>query len=803
MLDRIGKQYGNYQIIRSLGKGGFAEVYLGEHIFLKTYVAIKMLLVQLEDEGVENFLNEARTVAKLNHPNIVQVMDFGVENTIPFLVMNYAPNGSLRDRHPKDIPLQPSLVLYYIKQLASALQYAHDQRLVHRDVKPHNMLLGANNEVLLSDFGLALVDHSTLTRPTQNRAGTPAYMAPEQFLGKSRAASDQYALGVVVYEWLCGQLPFPRGMSEYHHRYTAPPPLREKVPAISPAVEKVVLRALEKDPHQRFASVNDFAAALQEAYSSEPYSLPPYVALAASPLTPLAPSTQLMDEHGVAEVSTSPNGTGLSAQTPIAQTEVVSAHQAEDDDDDTLPASYVKQGKFALQPTPVAFALDTAIPTAPLTEQQNADTFLPTFLAIPRQQANIPLPSTPIPDAFVPGAPVPNTPVPQNAVLGTPLPPFSTLAPGQQQPLQKSKLSRRRAVWLVSSLIVVAIGGGIASFVEHTVTGNSAARGPALTPGATVNLPNQPTTSGSTATPVPVGKLIRTYSAHQGDVKGVAWSPDGTLIASVGGQTVEVWNASTGKDILLPPYSHDTKALKSLSWSPDGRSIASGSEDMMVHVWEVATGSDLSFSPYTKHTKIVRGVAWSPDGQHIASGSEDNTVRVWSATDGSDLPFSPYTGHSNFVITVAWSPDSRQIASASWDKSVQVWDASNGQTFHHLEHSGFVRAVAWSKDGKHIASGGDDWKVYLWDAATGTLLQTYPGHTSSVQAMTWSPNGRYVASASFDKTVRIWDITTGTSVFIYQGHTGEVWSVSWSPDGRYIASGAIGPDDSVQIWQAV
>jgi serine/threonine protein kinase len=207
------------------------------------------------------------------HPNIVRVLDFGVEDDIPFLVMDYAPNGTLRQRHPRGVLLPLASIVRYVKQAAAALQYAHDRRLIHRDVKPENMLVGRNEDVLLSDFGLVMIAQSTSSQTTKEMAGTLPYMAPEQINGKPRPASDQYALGIVIYEWLSGERPFQGSFVEVatQHLMTPPAPLHGNVAGISPAVEEVVFRALAKDPQRRFASVHDFAAAFEQACQT-PYS---------------------------------------------------------------------------------------------------------------------------------------------------------------------------------------------------------------------------------------------------------------------------------------------------------------------------------------------------------------------------------------------------------------------------------------------------------------------------------------------------------------------------------------------------
>lgn len=268
MDDRVGQQLGNYRLIRLLGKGGFAEVYLGEHLYLKTPAAIKLLQTKVANEAdMQGFLTEAQTVAQLIHPHIVRVLEFGFAEQTPYLVMDYAPGGTLRERHPKGTQLSLTTLLPYIKQVAEALAYAHEEKFIHRDVKPENMLVGRRDTVLLSDFGIALIAQSSRYQSTQDVIGTVAYMAPEQIQGKPRPASDQYSLGVVAYEWLSGERPFQGSFTELctQHMFAPPPPLREKLPLLPPAVEQVIMTALAKEPKERFSSVQAFATALEQA----------------------------------------------------------------------------------------------------------------------------------------------------------------------------------------------------------------------------------------------------------------------------------------------------------------------------------------------------------------------------------------------------------------------------------------------------------------------------------------------------------------------------------------------------------
>ena len=238
------------------------------------------------------FLNEAR-MFRLSHPHIMPLLDFGLSRQDePFLVMDYAPNGTLRDRHSRGSRVPLPTVVDYATQVASALQYAHDKRLIHRDVKPENMLLGSDGRLLLSDFGIATAVHSADSFSTSEGVrGTALYMAPEQWRGKPQPQSDQYALAVVIYEWLTGRSPFVGTTFEVmtQHATQAPPSLLGQLPDLSPEIEEVLFHALAKDPKERFASIRAFINALRQANAlptmSQSIPTPP---LESSPPTSLA-----------------------------------------------------------------------------------------------------------------------------------------------------------------------------------------------------------------------------------------------------------------------------------------------------------------------------------------------------------------------------------------------------------------------------------------------------------------------------------------------------------------------------------
>ncbi|GHO74583.1 hypothetical protein KSD_23540 [Ktedonobacter sp. SOSP1-85] len=267
------EQLGSYHLLRPLRRGGYATIYLGEHQYLHTPGAVKVLNTWFATgRDTQRFLAEATVQARLRHPHIVRVLDFGVEERIPFLVMEYAPHGTLQDRFPQQSQVALDVVLPYVLQLGAALQYMHDNGVLHCDVKPQNVLLGPQEEVWLCDFGIAtsVLKHYQEAADVSN--GTALYAAPEQIHGRPEPASDQYALGIMLYTWLCGHFPFSGSTTQvcHQHLYILPEPIRVLMPEVPIAIERVVMRALAKEPARRFPDIAAFMKALQQAVHSRP-----------------------------------------------------------------------------------------------------------------------------------------------------------------------------------------------------------------------------------------------------------------------------------------------------------------------------------------------------------------------------------------------------------------------------------------------------------------------------------------------------------------------------------------------------
>lgn len=364
--NRVGQQFGNYQLTQLIGSGGYAEVYLAKHVHINNWkYAIKILTgTNLQDEQRNDFLREAQTVSNLQHlsSHIVEIKDFGIQTSgnpaqdgIPYLVMEYAAEGTMRTLYPHDRRVPLDKIVFYMNQVAEALQCAHNQNppVIHRDIKPENMLLRTRDHLLLSDFGIAITGQATshiISVKEKDVVGTVTYMAPERLSKHTRRASDQYSLGIVVYEWLSGSPPFDGTEKEiiYQQMAVQPESLSSQYPHITKEIESVVFRALEKDPDNRYPTVQEFARALEQAVQRARQKNQPVQQSAIN----VQPGLGVQSQQGVATQPKVPSAPTLSQLPTVAPTSPLSPlaqAQALTSDLPTLPS----QAPLAPAPPPV------------------------------------------------------------------------------------------------------------------------------------------------------------------------------------------------------------------------------------------------------------------------------------------------------------------------------------------------------------------------------------------------------------------------------------------------------------------
>ncbi|WP_152412936.1 serine/threonine-protein kinase, partial [Nitrolancea hollandica] len=275
----IGRSFHGFRITRFIARGGMGVVFQGIQESLARPVAIKFLYPHLSGDPTfrERFEREARAVARLNHPNIVRVLDFGSEGPLHFIVMDFIDGESLRDRlasiHGAGLTFKTEMIVSIVQQVGSALSYAHRLGYIHRDVKPGNILLAKDGQVYLTDFGVVKIIGDTPMTVAGTIVGTPEYMSPEQSSGDEPVTplSDLYSLAVVTYELMVGRVPFqaPTPIAVMRMQHNDPPPLPSSlVPWFPPQVEAVLMRALAKNPEDRYESVDAFVTSLLSVMGS-------------------------------------------------------------------------------------------------------------------------------------------------------------------------------------------------------------------------------------------------------------------------------------------------------------------------------------------------------------------------------------------------------------------------------------------------------------------------------------------------------------------------------------------------------
>lgn len=731
-----------YRLLRPLGKGAVGQVFLTEDTIFDPpkLVALKLLHSQyLHEPSVrEDLKREASTLARFNHPNILRVSDFAVTADLAYIVTDFAEGGSLADKIRPD-PTQPpvrmplSEVARYLEQMADALDEAHAQGLVHRDIKPHNILLDRRGRPLLADFGLvtALSNSQSSVLVETSTSGTPPYMAPEQWLGQVGKTSDIYALAVVVYQLITGLTPFQGGNLELmgQHLNAPPPPLAYRAPDLvyPTALDAVLAGALAKDARQRTRPAAEFYRRFKAALVTTP------ALTASNPISlPLIPTERTNTNVSVTSPSSSPqiasvNPASLSENTlnlypkrqplPLVGLLVAALLLLTIGAGLAFTIGPLRQGET----TPVANVTltPTSIPSTPGTTTLAVQT-----LAV---NATTSLPVTTVAVTTAPAVTIAPT---------TTTPAVTTLAPTTTTPAVLSVSAKELFVFNGHTERVYSVAFAPDSKTLASASDDDAIRLWSVQPGNY--------------------RQASILYGHTVGVSGVAFGPDGRTFASVGSdKLVKLWDVATGKE--LNTLRGHTERVYSVAFSPNGSLLATGSDDKSIRLWSVAGGASLDV--LQGHTSKVRSVAFSPDSKFLASSANDYTARLWTLEQNRATQSRVLAGHSDSVWSVAFSPDGKTLATSSSDRTMKLWEVATGKELTTLTgHTGWVISVAFSPDGKILASGSQDSTVRLWEVATGKELNSLRGHQGEIYSVAFSPDGKLLASSGEDKTVRLWEL---------------------------------------------
>jgi WD40 repeat protein/serine/threonine protein kinase len=715
---------GRFRLLDRLGAGGFGVVYLAEDTQLNRRVALKLPRAgSLADpDASERFVREMRAAAALHHPQIVAVYDAGQQDGVYFLAAAYCPGATLQQwMQERGGPAAPEDAAAIVLALAEAAHHAHERGVLHRDIKPQNVLLDPTSRFRelpfcpkLTDFSVAkLLENEADATATNVLVGTPRYMAPEQVAGRRDLLGppcDVYALGVVLYELLTGEPPI-RGdnNADTLRRVLQDEPVspRKLAPAIPGDLEAICLKCLEKSPPKRYSTAREVAEDLDRFLQGQPTRAHPL-----SPAERIArwirrrPAAAGLLAVGIAGAFLLIGGLLLyNARLNDFNSDLGKANA---DLQDALTAARESQAKATQSDNRTHQLLYVSDMRLAARAWKDGDS---------RSMADF---------------------------LGRHIP-----HPGETD--------RRGLEWrFLSSRAVVEpeILDEAPGDIYHLEVSPDGASAATAGKDATVRLYN-----------LARGKLGLSIPTGQGEVNGVCFSPDGQRLATGGDDgTVRVWSRNEGRE-LLSIAAHPGHVMD-VQFTPDGATLISCGKDALLHVWDAATGDERA--KLDGRDRGTFSVDIAPDGKTLASASWGGT-ELWHLSEGRPRLTIGSEDPDYIACCIAFSPDGRVVALADMAGDVTIFDAQTGHRLAAGGHLDPVICVAFSQDGRYLASTDGVGTIFLWDLsaidltspsqtpAELTPLRQWPGHQGRAYTASFTRDGRLLTSGA-DGVLRSWRV---------------------------------------------
>jgi WD40 repeat protein len=860
---RPGMVVGRFELVREIGRGGFGVVFEARDRDLGRLVAFKAMRRMRPERAGEleqPLREEAEAAARLNHPNVVTLHDYGMHDGTPYLILELLRGETLQARLRRgEVP--PGEAVRIALDIARGLVHAHAAGVLHRDLKPGNVYLCDGGGVKLLDFGLARL----FDRGTGSGGGTPAYMAPEQFRGEpGDARADVFSAAVVLFHMLAGELPFPvsRGRSA---ALDAGPPPRLPLPDAPPELAALLASALSRDPAGRPQSAQAFLDALQgveRAYARLAalaaraerrrrirralYAAAAVLVVAAGGVTALAVRAREEAERAL-------RASRIASAAESATDPLVAALLMAELGDDPPPRALDVAQRILAQPIPTT-VIDAGRGN-PIAVSPDG-----TRVAAGMRDGSVSIHAL---DGA--GAPIVLRGGGRrvNAVAFTP-DGTRVVAAGHDGDLRVFRADG------AGTAVVHHLGDSPLVRVRVSTDGRVAATGavdgrvwlvpldaprpppPAVLGGAVFDLAFAPdgtriavaTADGMIHLLGRDGAAVAEIPVPGGAVYMISFSPDGrTVLAASEDGAARLFGADGRGPLAVlgepPPRGKEGGApsprppVVAARFSPDGRRVATASLDHAARVWTVDGSAP---AVRLRHPDKVYDVAFSPDGRRVLTRSGDGLVRLWPAdgegnavvlggpralaaaftadgervvtrTAGALRVWSardPHEdgvlrGHEGLVDTVAWSRDGSRLLTAGHDGTARLWPLRGGAPVVVRDPSGCLHAADLDPAERRIVVASQDGTVRIWTADGARLVRELHGHEGAVLGAAWSPDGARVASVGLDRTVRIWSVDGGAEPIVLRGHDGALTGVAWTPDGRTVISSSE-YDATVRLW---